>query len=146
MSKINAWILDFGMGYKAAVGSRELLHLIDVPASFVVPCTPSYCHRVLFWQGNLLPLMDIAARLCGTAQQSSFVAVVGFQQRRGEYPQFGALQLASPPEKVAVSDDQACGLPGDNRVWNEFAISCFDHLGLAVPVLNVKRLFGTPPL
>lgn len=144
MSHVNAWILDFGRERRAAVGARELLHLIDVPVSFDVPCTPSYCQRVLFWQGKLLPLMDVAARLEGGGQDASFVAVVGYQQQRGEYPQFGALQLVAPPLKVAVSDEQACPLPDEAKAWEGLAISCFDYQGIAIPVLNLNRLFAAP--
>jgi len=145
MSHTNAWILDLGSNYRAAVGGRELLHLVDVPAIFSVPCTPLYCRSALFWQGKLLPVMDIAARLSGTAHDAQFIAVVGYQQRRGEYPQFGAVQLLSPPLQVAVSDEQACDLPQTAQGWDELAISCFGYLGAAVPVLDLNRLFNTPP-
>ena len=145
MLRMNAWIMDFGMNYRAAVGVRELLHLIAVPITFSVPCTPLYCHRVVFWQERLLPVFDIASRLGGSAQEGQFIAVVGYQQKRGEYPQFGALQLASPPLQVAVSDEQACNLPQKTLGWDELAISCFDYQGDAVPVLNLTRLFNAPP-
>ena len=145
MSRTNAWILDLGMGYKAALGWRELLHFIDIPITFAVPCTPLYCHNVLFWQGQLLPVMDVASRLGGTAQKAQFIAVVGYQQKRGEYPQFGALQLASLPAQVAVSDEQACKLPEKSQGWDELAISCFDYRGDAVPVLDLNRLFNVQP-
>lgn len=146
MSRMNAWVLDLGMGYKAAVGRRELLHLIDVPKTFVVPCTPSYCHKIVFWQERLLPVMDIASRLCGTAQEAQFIAVIGYQQKRGDSPQFGALLLASTPLQVAVSDEQACTLPENPQGWDELAISCFEYDGDALPVLNLNRLFNTMPI
>jgi chemotaxis signal transduction protein len=145
MSRMNAWILDLGKSYKAAVGGRELLHLIDVPTTFAVPCTPAYCHSVVHWQGRLLPVMDIATRLGGTEQQAQFIAVVGYQQKRGEYPQFGALLLASPPLQASVSDEQACNLPQNTQGWSKLAISCFDYQGDAVPVLDLNRIFATPP-
>lgn len=143
MSGKNAWVLDLGMNYRAAVGGRELLHLIDVPTTFAVPCTPFYCRRVVFWQERLLPLMDIASRQGGAARQAQFIAVVGYQQKRGEFPQFGALVLASPPLQVEVSDEQACSLPEEMRNWKELAISCFDYHGDAVPVIDLNRLFNT---
>ena len=145
MSRMNAWILDFGLNHKAAVGARELLHLIDVPVTFKVPCTPSYCHRVVAWQQRLLPVMDITSRLGGTVQDAQFIAVIGYQKKRGEYPQFGALMLMSPPFQVAVGDAQACSLPEQTRGWEDLAISCFDYNGDAVPVLNLNKLFNTPP-
>jgi len=142
MSRMNAWVMDFGMSYRAAVGGRELLHLIDVRTTFAVPCTPSYCRSVVFWQEQLLPVMDIASLLGGKSQEAQFIAIVGYQQKRGEYPQFGALMVASPPLHVAVSDEQACMLPETILGWDELAISCFDYLGDAVPVLNLTRLFN----
>ena len=143
MPRMNAWLLDFGGSCQAAVGLRELLHLVDTPASFAVPCTPAYCRRVVLWQERLLPVMDIAARLGGASPANSFIGVVGYQRQRGEHPQFGALALASPPRQLAVTDDQACRLPEENSAWRELAISCFEHQGVPVPVLNLNRIFGS---
>ena len=143
---MNAWVLDFGMGYRAAVGRRELFHLIDVPTSYIVPCTPAYCRRVFFWQGKLLPLMDMSSRMGGTEQNAPYIAVVGYQHKRGEHPQFGAIQMTSPPSQVAVSDEQACAIPDELRGWRELAISCFDLNGDAVPILNLNRIFNSAPV
>lgn len=144
-SRTNAWVLDFGMGYRAGVGTRELFHLIDVPTSYIVPCTPAYCHKVLFWQGKLLPLMDLASRMGGVEQDAPYIAVVGYQFKRGEYPQFGALQMVSPPMQVTVSDDLACEIPGGLGGWRELAISCFNLNGDAIPILNLNRIFNSVP-
>ena len=144
MSSMNAWILDFGMDFKAALGARELLHLIDVPKTFTVPCTPSYCRKVVSWQGRLLPVMDVAFRLSGVSQPEQFIAVVGYQQKRGEYPQFGAVLMTTPPRHVAVNDKQACELPETMQRWSELIISCFELQGDAVPVLNLNQLFSPP--
>ena len=93
----------------------------------------------------MLPVMDIASRLGGTEQQAQFIAVVGYQQMRGEYPQFGALLLASPPLQASVSDEQACKLPEGTQGWSKLAIACFDYQGDAVPVLDLNRIFAAPP-
>jgi len=69
--------------------------------------------------------------------------VVGYQAKRGDYPQFGALQMVSPPAQVAVSDEQACSLPEEMPLWKSLAISCFEHNGMAVPVLNLNRIFNS---
>lgn len=145
MSRMNAWLLDFGGACRAAVGTRELLHLVDAPVTFVVPYTPDYCRHVVLWQERLLPVVDIAARLGALPCTSPFLAVIGYQQRRGESPKFGALKLSSPPRQLAVSDEQACSLPGDNSAWRELAISCFEHQATPVPVLNLCSIFSNAP-
>ncbi len=145
MSQANAWLLNFGDSCRAAVGTRELLHLVDAPETFVVPCAPDYCNRVVLWQERLLPVMDMAARLGTATGHTPFLAVIGYQKKRGEYPQFGALMLAAPPQQLQVSDEQACPLPAQDSAWQELAISCFEHQGAPVPVLNLNLLFGTAP-
>ena len=142
----NAWVLDFGMGYRAAVGTRELFHLIDVPTSYIVPCTPAYCRSVLFWQGKLLPMMDMSSRVGGAELDAPYIAVVGYQSKRGELPQFGALKMVSPPLQVTVSDEHACEIPDELRGWRELSISCFDLNSAAIPILNLKRIFNTAPI
>lgn len=142
LARMNAWVLDLGGGCQAAVGAREVLHLIDTPRLFDVPLAPAYCRQVVVWQERLLPVMDVAGRLGYGMQSGPFLAVVGYQRMRGELPQFGALVLASPPRQVSVSDEQACDLPEEALHWKTLAISCFDHQGDAVPVLNLSRAFG----
>ncbi len=146
MIRMNAWLLDFGDSCLAAVGTREVLHLVDNPSTFAVPCTPEYCNRVVLWQERLLPVMDIASRVGALpCVNVPFLAVIGYQQQRGEYPQFGALVLASPPKQLAVSDASACRLPEESAVWRGLSISCFEHQGAPVPVLDLCRLFSNEP-
>lgn len=145
MSQANAWLLNFGDSCRAAVGTRELLHLVDAPETFVVPCAPDYCNRVVLWQERLLPVMDMAARLGAASSHAPFLAVVAYQKARGEYPQFAALMLATPPQQLQVSDEQACPLPVQGNAWQELTISCFEHQGEPIPVLNLNLLFGGAP-
>ena len=141
MSKMNAWILDFGNNYKAAVGGRELLHLIDTPVIYAVPHTPSFCNKVVSWQEQLLPVMDIAAKLGGANQSVKFIAVVGYQNQRGKQPEYAGLKLDSPPKQVSISDEHACNLPEAAQFWHEIAISCFEYQGEAIPVINLQVVF-----
>lgn len=145
MSSANAWLLDFGDACRAAVGARELLHLIDAPVTFEIPLAPAYCHQVVKWQDRLLPVLDMSMRLGGAPQMGAFLAVVGYQQRRGEFPQFGALRLSAPPRQLSVGDDQSCALPETADAWQPWVISCFEQRGQAIPILNLGRVFETPP-
>ena len=140
----NAWLLDFGQSCRAAVGTRTLLQIIDNPIQHSLPCTPPYCSSVLLWQDRLLPVMDLPALLGGLPLPPRYIAVVAYQDRLHESVRFGALQLDALPVAVAVSDEQACPLPEQPSGWSKFAISCFSHQGVAIPVLHPGRIFARP--
>jgi hypothetical protein len=139
-----AWLLDFGGGSHAAVGLRELLHLVPQPGLFEVPRTPRHCARALIWQNQVVPVWDVLAWLRPgvRADGAGLAAIVGYQSRRGQAPQFGALLLAEPPGRIDVSDDQACGLPPDQPRWGEIANSCFRHRDAPVAVLDLPKMFS----
>ena len=63
MSGINAWLLDFGITFRAAIGVRELVQILDGAATFTVPLTHAHSRRVVFWQKRMLPVMDLAIRV-----------------------------------------------------------------------------------
>ncbi len=141
----NAWLLDFGRSIRAAVGVRILLQIIDRPTLHDVPRTPPYCRSVLSWQGRLLPVMDLAARLGSSPQAPQYLVVVGYQDSPDEPTRFGALLVSAPPAAIAVGDAQACALPEQPADWGKFACSCFEHEGAAIPVLHLGRIFSSPP-
>jgi len=148
MSEVNAWLLDLGEGLLAAVGELELVHLLpDAPALFDVPQSPAYCRKVLVWQQEILPLMNLATRLLGrpAARGGGLVAVTAYQERPGADPSYGALMLSAPPVRVRVADSQACGLPEAQPGWRHMAIACFEREGRGpVPVLDLAKVFLPP--
>lgn len=144
LSRNNAWLLDFGRAGCAAVGTLVLLELIDQPKTFVLPDTPQYCRRVVFWKDQLLAVMDMNVRLGGLPEPPKLLAVAGYQSSSGGETRFGALMLASTPVAVSVGNSQACALSELSSVWQPLAISCFEHEGVPVPVLNLGRIFASP--
>jgi chemotaxis signal transduction protein len=142
----SAWILQFGPNDRAAVGQRELLHIVHAVPTFPVPLTPAHCREVIYWQDRPVPLMDLSVWLgAGTGKNArQYVGIVGYQLRLGEPPHFGALWLAAPPVRTTVADSQACVLPETSSAWSEIAISCFKDGAESVPVLDLPRLFSLP--
>lgn len=140
-----AWLLDFGAGYRAAVGERELVHLLYTPQGYPVPRTPAHARHVLPWQERLLPVFDVVNWLGGKPHATGLpiAGVFAYQHKRGEMPQYGALWLAAPPARVSVADQQACDLPEPASAWRALAISCFEHEGAPVPILDLRRLYST---
>jgi chemotaxis signal transduction protein len=137
----NAWLLDFGQNVRAVVGTRVLLQLVDSPNVLSVPVAPYHCRNVFLWRKKLLPVMDIAARLGGTAQNTRLLTVVGYQHHETETVRFGALFLEKPPVAINVTDTQFCPLPEEQSNWSKFAISCFAHEGVATPIINLDTIF-----
>ena len=148
MSEVNAWLLDLGEGLLAAIGELELVHLLpDAPALLDVPQSPAYCRKVLVWQQEILPLLNLAARLLGrpVIGGSGLVAVTAYQEHPGADPRYGALMLSAPPVRVRVADSQACGLPETQSGWRCLALACFEHAGCgSVPVLDLAKVFSPP--
>lgn len=139
-----AWLLNFGDGQLAAVGKRELLHLVPQPELFEVPRTPRHCSRVLIWQSRAVPVWDLCAWLapgCRT-ESAPLAAIVGYQSQRRQQPRFGAVLLTEPPGRIAVKDSDACELPGGQPRWSNIAISCFLHGETPVAILDLPLMYS----
>jgi len=142
----NAWLLDFGQELYAAVGARVLLQVIDRPELNAVPCSPDYCSNVFKWHNRLLPVMDMATRISRKKQQSRrLLAVAGFQYQPGGATRFVGLTIETPPLAITVGDDQAMVLTANHALnWGGLALSCIEHNGKTVPILNLDQIFAQP--
>ncbi len=138
----NAWLLEFGSGLAAAVGTRVLLQVADNPRLLPVPCTPPHCRSVFSWGGRLLPVMDMAALLGAAPLAPRLLVVACWRETPDAAPAFGAFLLAAPPVAITVGNDQACPLPEHPAAWSAYAASCFGHRGDAIPVLHLPRIFA----
>lgn len=147
MSRCTGWLLSFGGGSEAAIGQRELLHLIDRPELHAVPCAPEHCRRVLIWDQGFLPVFDLGAWSDRTAAigHGQIVAVVGFKSEGNGATEFGGLLLDAPPRRIDVDDDWACPLPQDRAHWRPVSCSCFENEGKPLPVLDLERVFTLDP-
>lgn len=145
MKQAAAWLLTIAPGRQAAIGERELNHLIHEPTSYPVPQAPRHCARVIEWDGQILPVWDLACWLFDAepADPIAVAAVVGYQRNRRERPRFGALALPAPPLRVQVRDDQACALAQDMLRWQALALSCFTHQQQRVPIIDLTQMFST---
>lgn len=147
MSEANAWLLEFSEGLLAAVGERQMVHLLPSDtALFEVPRSPVYCSRLVIWHEQILPLMDLGLRLLGRPMvNQGLLAVVAFPGSRSTQTSHGALLLNAPPVRLRVNDSQACVLPDSLQIWRQLAVACFEQaeIGL-VPVLDLAMVFSHP--
>lgn len=147
----NGWLLHLNGGLHAAVGLRQMLYVLsDEPTTYAVPKTPAYAARVLLWQEHLVPLIDLQVYICGDggfgSRPSNPQAMVGVvacaMGSESESPTtFGAFMMSRAPDRIQVSDSQACALPDELASWAPIAASCFSHpLVGPVPVLDLPTI------
>ena len=144
MAESTAWVLALDQQLLAAVGEREMVHLIETPTLLEVPRSPFYCRQVLVWNDAVLPAMDLAAWLRRQpAPRSQPVAgVFAYQTRPGADPEYGALLLADIPTRTRVTDEQASLLPQQPGAWRTLAIACFKQDDQPIPILDLPHIFG----
>lgn len=144
MAEATAWLMSFQCGFLAAVGEREMVHLVETPQLEEIPQTPSHCRHVLLWEGDLLPVLDLTA--CLTAESTQLdrisVGIVGWQEQPGSLPQYGALMFVGVPQKIRVADDHVCNLPDQPAAWQAVAASCVRYDDQPVPILDLPRIFS----
>lgn len=142
-----ACVLEYAAGAQLALPIHAGVELVEQPRVVPVPGMPHFCVGLLAWQGRQLPLIDFQAylRAPGTspsARASSHVLVVAYQSAHGQPIEYGALCAPFLIRMVEVGDGQQCPLPAAPACWTDIAISCFEHQGQAVPVLDPVRIFG----
>jgi hypothetical protein len=145
----NAWILGLGEHLYAAIGEREMVHLIDEPELVTLPDNPSWCNQAVLWQGEVLTVMNLLPLLTSSPGSSvpdtPVVGVVAYQSEPGGVPQYGGVLLNHIPIKKPVTNEQACDLPEPQQEWQQLAVACFADNGRATPVLDLPRLFAEVP-
>ena len=142
MSSATAWLLDLGGLGQVAIGMRELVQIVDAPNTFIVPLTPAYSHKVMFWQKRMVPILDLSIKLNSTESKGQLLAIVGYQDKESGNAGLGAIILATPPVRIAVDDEQACSLDQAMAHWRELANASFSQNGAVIPVLHLSRLFA----
>ncbi len=147
MSEVSAqaWLLEFSRNQVAAVGLHELLEVLSRPKLYHVPMASARCHQVLVWRDEILPVVDFVADPTSepddAAPGGAVTAIAVYQTLPGEPLRHGALQLNVMPKAITVADNMACALPESHPSLSELAISCFFYENLAIPVIDLTRVF-----
>ncbi len=145
MAEASAWVLNIGGDLRAAVGERELVHILDEFEAQDVPTAPHHCRQVILWQDEILPLMNLTTWLKGRTVQlvKPLVGVLAYQPHAGGPVGYGGVLLATMPSRTKVRDEQACELPRYEPGWRRLAISCFsDEQRSPIPILDIPTIFS----
>lgn len=145
--RVPARLLEYRPGGFVAFAPHTTIALVDSPSVMPVPGAPYYCLGLMAWEGRQLPLLDLDTLLRAypaTEPSTGHVLVLAYQGAPGQALDYGAVCARSLVRMTEVADSQACELPRDSDLWPWIAVSCFEHEGRAVPVLDTARLFGPP--
>jgi chemotaxis signal transduction protein len=144
MAEATAWVIELSNGLYAAVGDRQMVHIVEEPIFERIPHTPAHCQHVLLWEDELLPMMDLAAWLTGKPAESvrQSIGVVRWQAHPDTAPQYGALLFTGIPQKVSLRDEQACRVPEQPAGLDAIALSCFRHDDQPVAILDLPHIFS----
>ena len=139
-----AWRLELGSGCSVAVGGRELLHLIERPRLRPAPEQPPYARWRLHWRDMVVPVVDLPALLAGTAAcgAPALIGVFAYRAADGLAHSAGGLSLEALPARLRVGDEQACALPSRLANWAPLTLSCFEHAGEVLPVVDLVAMFS----
>ena len=148
-NSVQAWLLEFTRNQIAAVGLHELVEVLSRPKLYHVPMTTPRCHQVLVWRDEILPVVNFGTvpgvEPDDTTTGGAVTAIAVYQTVPGEPLRHGALELSIMPRTVTVADNMACALPDASSPINELAISCFSYENLAVPIIDLARVFERVP-
>lgn len=143
-----ARLLEYKWGSFVAFPAHTTIALLDDPPVVEVPGSPYYCRGLVGWQGRRLPLLDLNALLRAypepEAPAPGHVLVLAYQEAPGRPLEYGAVCARLLVRMIEVADSQRCELPRDSDLWPWVSLSCFEHEGHAVPVLDTRCLFAQP--
>ncbi len=138
-----AWRLRLSSDCQIAIGEREMIHLLQNPNLLPIPNAPPYCRFVAIWQGQVLPVLDVAAWLTGRPARSQ-VEILGVVVYSDEDEvHHGAIALDQIPSRTEVSDDQQVHELPDPR-WDAVTLSCFAEGEVIYPIVALEALFSRP--
>lgn len=144
MTISEAWFLECGNSLALAVCDHEMAEYVQPQQTWTVPGAPQYCARVMVWQNNIVPIMDIAALEGGAMldAEQSHVCVLHYQVAPQQPLQQLAVRVTRPPQKVKVDDEQVCEFPAsmESGKLRDVTLACFNHDGLPVLVIDIARL------
>ena len=146
MSHVPAWLMQVDRVSRVAVGQMELIHIIASPEYIEVPHAPEYCHRAVFWNDRLIPVVDLSVLTTGASAfyQHNSVAVALYWNQQGNELLYGGIQLTDMPVLEQVSNDQAVEAQLLSDQWRALSVSAFrSQAGEIVPIINIPTLFST---
>jgi chemotaxis signal transduction protein len=131
-----AWLLEWPQ-QSLALALCEVVEVVDAPQIHVLPFGPSWCHAVLSWREQFLPLAQHATIL------NSRIVVTAYQLEPGEPLQYAAFAIDGMPRQITVNDNLDCELPPGCVFAEEQLRASFRFEDRTVVVPELSALFSS---
>ncbi len=143
MSASKAIRLDAGSVAVAAIALHEIIEVVTEGDIVDVPKAPPYCHELLYWRGQWIPVFDLAGWYCVRSRPDRrFHVIVGYMPgRNGEF-RCGCIRVSEFPKIVKLENESGCCFPAD-EASSRIAHSGFEAGDVKIPILSLRRLFET---
>lgn len=143
MNGADAWLLPIDSATRIAVGRLELVHIVESPEYFEVPKTPNYCTRVFFWNGRIIPIIDVSVLVNKSPinSRANIVAIANYLNERTQEYEYGGIRLHDTPVlKRILNEDgiQPSELP---EKWKRLSVAAFKNKAEIVPIIDVSEIF-----
>lgn len=143
--QVSVWILDNGQ-QKVSIAFAELLAIVQKPTIYSLPYAHSWSYHFAYWQENIIPIIDLSARLTTKTE----VSLLNTQTNKEDvlcilaYPlkervAYGGFLTQALPYDININNDMACPLPTPE--WQAISRSCFSYHSEAIPILNISAIY-----
>lgn len=143
----SARLIEYAPGWKIALPTHTTYGLIENPEFVVVPGAVDFAYGMITWQNARLPLLNIEILLHADmsilqADIPRYALIVAYQSRAKGPVEFGAIGLNILPQTIVVDDASQCSIPDECKVLQLLALSCFQHEGQAIAILDTAKIFS----
>jgi chemotaxis signal transduction protein len=144
MNKAAAWIMKLNSSLYASISQMELVHIVNNPVFVQVPKSPTFCEKIIIWNDNVLPVVDLNQLYDQPApvEEHKVVAVIIFRDDNNDL-HYGGIALKSSPMLEYVNNSQSCTIPAHATPLQDVTLACFtSEQGHQVPILNMTKIFS----
>lgn len=140
-----AWLLSVTPNCRIALAECELIEFKISMQLYKVPLAASHCSDIVLWQNKPAPVMHLSMLLGDDAAFGSAAGfcVIAYQNAEGTPVCYVTLPVMAPPEKITISETQACDPPKDiDHFWSlpDLSYAFFSLDGRTVPIVNINEL------
>jgi len=144
--RVPARLLEFDRNRHVALAVHATLEIIEQPEIVGVPGAAYYMLGMMRWQERHIAVLDLCTLLNAHpkagAARLRYALVVAYQTAPRLPLEYAAIAVVGLPQMMHIADESQCPLPTDSDLWPLIAVSCFEHRGRQVPIVDTGRLFG----